>query len=62
MRPGLEIQEKSTLSFETLFYGESADVPEDDIVADLSLRFLRSAMATGTPRKPCSVWTILLCM
>ena len=40
--------------------GESADVPED-IVVDWSLRLPRSATATGTPRKPFSVWTILLC-
>ena len=33
--------------------GDSADVPED-IVADWSLRFPRSATAT------CSMWTILL--
>ena len=36
---------------------ESADVPED-IVMDWSLR---SATATGTPRKPFTVWKILLC-
>ena len=39
--------------------GESADVPED-IVVDWSLRYPRSA--TATPRKPFSVWTILLCI
>ena len=39
--------------------GESADVPED-IVVDWSLRYTRSA--TATPRKPFSVWTILLCI
>ena len=43
-----------------LLYGESADVPED-IVVDWSLCFPRSATATGTPRKPFSVLTILLC-
>ena len=37
------------------------DVPED-IVLDWSLRYLRSATATGTPWKPFSVLTILLCM
>ena len=31
--------------------GESADVPED-IVVDWSLRYPRSATATGTPQKP----------
>ena len=41
--------------------GESADVPENIIVA-WSLRFPRYAMATSTPRKPFSVWTILLCI
>ena len=39
--------------------GESADVPED-IVVEWSLRYPRSAMTT--PRKPFSVWTILLCI
>ena len=39
--------------------GESADVPEY-IVVDWSLRYPRSA--TATPRKPFSVWTILLCI
>ncbi len=38
---------------------ESADVP-DDIVVDWSLRYPRSASAT--PRKPFSVWTILVCI
>ena len=37
--------------------GESAEVPED-IVVDWSLRYPRSA--TATPRKPFSVWRILL--
>ena len=41
--------------------GESADVPED-IVVDWSLHYPRSATATGTPQKPFSVWTILLCI
>ena len=41
--------------------GNTANVPED-FVADWSLRFPHSAMATGTPRKPRSVWTILLCI
>ena len=35
---------------------ESADVPED-IVMDWSLR---SATATGTPRKPFSVWKTVM--
>ena len=78
MRPGLEIsllvkssrliQEKAHCCLKrgqrTLFCvkrRESTDVPED-IVADWSLRFPRSATATGTPRKPFSVWTILLCI
>ena len=39
--------------------GESADVPED-IVVEWSLHYPRSA--TTTPRKPFSVWTILLCI
>ena len=39
--------------------GESADVLED-IVVDWPLRYPRSA--TATPRKPFSVWTILLCI
>ena len=41
--------------------GESADVPEN-IVVDWSLRFPRYETATGAPRKPFSVWTILLCI
>ena len=41
--------------------GENAGVPED-IVVDWSLRFPRSAMATGTSRKPSAVWTIVLCI
>ena len=41
--------------------GESADVPENIVVA-WSLRFPRYATATDTPRKPFSVWTILLCI
>ena len=40
---------------------ESADMPEN-IVVTWSLRFPRYATATGTPRKPFSVWTILLCI
>ena len=43
----------------SVFNGESADVLED-IVVDWSLRYPRSA--TATPRKPFSVWTILLCI
>ena len=41
--------------------GESADVPENIVVA-WALRFPRYASATGTTRKPFSVWTILLCI
>ena len=41
-------------------FGESADVHENIVVA-WSLHFPRYATATGTPRKPFSVWTILLC-
>ena len=41
--------------------GERADMPENIVVA-WSLRFPRYATATGTPRKPFSVWTLLLCI
>ena len=41
--------------------GDSADMPEG-IVVDWWLHFPRSATTTGTPRKPLSVWTILLCI
>ena len=34
----------------------------EDILVGWSLHFPRSATATGTPRKPCSVQTILLCI
>ena len=34
----------------------------DNIVVAWSLRFPRYATATGTPRKPSSVWTPLLCI
>ena len=44
----------------SMLNGESADVPENIVVAS-SLRYPWFAMATGTPRKPFSVWTILLC-
>ena len=42
--------------------GESADVPENIVVAWWSLRFPRYTTATGTPRQPFSVWPILLCI
>ena len=41
--------------------GERADMPENIVVA-WSLRFPRYAMATGTPRKPFAVLTLLLCI